>query len=105
MKRHWEPDELIEQWTLLPADHALLTNKAGATRLGFAILLLYFQHEGRFPQNRHEVPRPVVAHIATQLGVPFEDYLQYDWSGRSIKYHRAQIRAALGFREATVQAS
>ena len=103
MKRHWEPDELIEQWTLLPADHALLTNKAGATRLGFAVLLLYFQHDGRFPQHRHEVPRPVVAHLAAQVGVPYEDYLQYDWSGRSIKYHRAQIREALGFREATVE--
>jgi len=80
-----------------------LTNKAGATRLGFAILLLYFQHEGRFPRNRHEIPRLVVAHLAAQVGIPYEDYLQYDWSGRSIKYHRAQIREALGFREATVE--
>jgi len=26
----------------------------------------------------------------------------YDWAGRSVKYHRAQVRSALGFREATV---
>jgi hypothetical protein len=26
----------------------------------------------------------------------------YDWRGRTIEYHRAQIRAALGFREATL---
>jgi hypothetical protein len=71
MKRQWDPDELIEQWTLLPADHALLGNKSGPTRLGFAVFLLYLQHEGRFPQHRHEVPRPIVAHIAAQLGVPY----------------------------------
>ncbi len=103
MKRQWEPEELIEQWTLLPGDQALLANKTGATRLGFAVLLLYFHREGRFPQHRHEVSRIVVAHIATQIGVPYEDYMQYDWSSRSIKYHRAQIRDAFGFREATVR--
>jgi hypothetical protein len=26
----------------------------------------------------------------------------YEWSGRTIEYHRAQIRAHLGFRECTV---
>jgi len=31
-------DELLEHWTLLPDDVALLANKAGATRLGFAAL-------------------------------------------------------------------
>jgi len=103
MKRQWEPEELIEQWAFLPMDQMLLANKTGPTRLGFAVLLLFFHHEGRFPQQRHEVPRPVVRHIAAQVGVAYEDYLQYDWSGRSIKYHRAQIRDALGFREATVQ--
>jgi len=35
--------------------------------------------------------------------VPAEQYLQYDWRGRAIKYHRAQIRAFFGLREATVQ--
>jgi hypothetical protein len=27
MKRQWEPEELNEQWTLLPIDQALLANK------------------------------------------------------------------------------
>jgi hypothetical protein len=102
MQRHWEPEELIEQWTLLPADRALPANKSGSTRLGFAILLLYFQHEGRFPLHRHDVARPVVAHIAAQAGVPATEYPRYPWDGRSIKYHRAQIRDALGSRAATV---
>jgi hypothetical protein len=66
-------------------------------------LLVFFRHEGRFPSSKHEVPAAVVAHLATQVGVPAEAYLAYDWRGRAIKYHRAQMRAALGFREATVQ--
>ncbi len=103
MKRHWEPHELIEDWTLLPAELELLANKTGATRLGFALLLKYFQIEGRFPHSKHDIPKAVLPHVARQVGVPVDQYLAYDWRGRSIKAHRAQIRAWLGFREATVE--
>jgi hypothetical protein len=44
----------------------------------------------------------VVAHLATQVGVPPEHWSTYDWDGRTIIYHRAEIRTLLGFREATV---
>ncbi len=44
----------------------------------------------------------MVAHIAKQVGVLSEGYLEYDWKSRSSEYHRAQIRSFLGFREATV---
>ncbi|MGG3871119.1 hypothetical protein [Brevibacillus laterosporus] len=37
--------------------------------------------------------------------MPAELYAQYDWNGRMIKYHRAQIREFFGFRENTVQDS
>lgn len=103
MKRLWEADELVAEWTLGADDLTLLANKAGPTRLGFATLLAFFRHEGRFPSSKHEVPAAVVAHLATQVGVPAEACVAYDWRGRAIKYHRAQIRAALGFHETTVQ--
>ncbi len=32
-----ELDELVEHWTLLDDDQALVAGKRGATRLGFAI--------------------------------------------------------------------
>ena len=102
MKRHWEPHEIIEHWTLLPVELEWVGNKTGATRLGFALLLKYFQIEGRFPHSKHDIPTAVLPHVAQQVGVPVDQYLTYDWSGRSIKGHRAQIRAVLGFREATV---
>jgi hypothetical protein len=49
MKRQWETEELIEHWTLHVEEPALLGNKTGATRLGFAVLFKFFQKEARFP--------------------------------------------------------
>jgi hypothetical protein len=43
-----------------------------------------------------------VAFVAEQVGVPAGELADYDWAGRSIKYHRAQVREAFGFRESTV---
>lgn len=103
MKRNWEAEELAEHWTLLPGERDLLANKSGATRLGFAVLLKFFQCEARFPHSRQEVPLAVVAFVARQVGVSAACYAEYDWNGRAIKYHRAQIRSFLGFREATVR--
>ena len=103
MKRQWTREELTEQWTLAPEELALLANKAGATRLGFALLLKAFLLEGGFPRQKHELPGVVIAHLAKQVDVPAELYPRYDWSGRTIEYHHGQIRAFLGFREATVQ--
>ena len=37
MARRLELDELVEHYTLLPDEAALLRNKSGATRLGFAL--------------------------------------------------------------------
>ena len=103
MKRHWAPDELAEHWTLHPDELGLLANKTGATRLGFALLLKAFIYEGRFPRSPAELPEAVVGLVARQVEVPAELYPRYEWAGRTLRYHRAQIRAFLGFREATVQ--
>src|SRR5215472_13799449 len=102
MKRQWENEELIEHWMLSVWDLAQLGNKTGATRLGFAVLLKFFQKTGRFPAFKNETPSQVISFIATQVGVAPHAYLQYDWQGRTIKDHRAQIRKLLGFRESTV---
>ena len=102
MKREWHPDELIEHWTILPGERTLIGNKHGPTRLGFAVLLKFFQHEGRFPRQSSEVPLCIVEYIAQQVDVESETWAQYDWNGRSIEYHRAQLRQQLGFREASV---
>ena len=102
MKREWHPDELIEHWTILPGERKLIGNKHGSTRLGFAVLLKYFQHEGRFPRQPYELPVCIVEYIAQQVDVEPATWEEYDWNGRSIEYHRAQIRQQLGFCEASV---
>jgi len=102
VKRQWTADDLGEHWAVLPSDLELLAHKTGATRLGYALLLKYFQIEGRFPPAKGDIPAAAIVHVAQQIGVPPEHYAQYDWDGRTIKYHRTQIRDALGFREATV---
>jgi hypothetical protein len=52
MKRQWETEELIEHWTLHVEELALLGNKSGATRRGFAVLLKFFQKK----ENKNETP-------------------------------------------------
>ena len=103
MKRDWNAEELAEHWALLSDEKQLLGNKTGVTRLGFAVMLKFFQHEGRFPRQGQEVPLVVVTYLAHQIGVEPEEWDHYDWDGRAIKYHRSQIRTFLGFREATVE--
>ena len=95
--------ELAAQWSLLPTEREFLGNKTGATRLGFAVLLKFFQAGGRFPRHAQEVPERAVEYVARQVGVLAAEWLQYEWQGRSIEYHRAQIRSLLGFREASVE--
>jgi hypothetical protein len=79
----------------------LIGGKYGATKLGFCLLLKYFEIEGRFPRRAADIPPAAVEFVAARVKVDPAEFADYDWSGRSIKNHRARIRAALGFREAS----
>ncbi|MBV8883348.1 MAG: Tn3 family transposase [Chroococcidiopsidaceae cyanobacterium CP_BM_RX_35] len=106
MKRQWQPEELIEHFILLPKERELLPTKTNATahnQLSFAVRLKFFQYAARFPLHKNEVPRVVVTFIGDQLGIPYEQYLRSNWSGRTVERHRSQIRAFLGFRAVTRQ--
>jgi TnpA family transposase len=102
MKRNWELDELIEHFTIMPNEMSLVGNKTGETRLGFAVLLKFFQHEAKFPNSMNEVPGGVVEYIAKQVQT-FVPLKNYDINSRAHFYHKEQIREYLGFREATVE--
>ncbi|NBM15334.1 DUF4158 domain-containing protein [Streptomyces sp. GC420] len=95
-------DELVEHWTLLKDEQALVSGKRGATRLGFAVLLKFYTQYGRFPRNRAELPGEAVEFVARQVQVPASELDSYDWTGRTVEYHRAQVREHLGFRECSV---
>lgn len=100
MQREWEPDDLVVAWTLVEDDWALVANKTGHSRLGFALLLKFFEAEARFPRHVGELPPAAVDYVAVQVKVGADQLAKYTWSGRTIEYHRAQVREALGFREA-----
>jgi Domain of unknown function (DUF4158) len=61
VQAEWEPDELIDAWTLTGNDWDLITNRAGVTRLGFAVMLKFYKIEGRFPAYPQEVPPAAVS--------------------------------------------
>jgi hypothetical protein len=102
MARSLDLDELVEHWTLLDDERELIAGKRGPTRLGFALLLKFYTWAGRFPRGRGEFADEAVAFVARQVGVDAGELGFYDWSGRTIEYHRAQIRTHLGFRECSV---
>ena len=105
LKTHWETEELIENWTVLPVELKLIHKKIGANQIGFAVLLKYFEYFARFPDFSSEIPSIIISFIASQLKINPDLYQQYDWQGRSIKNHRAEIRSLFGFRTATLDDS
>ncbi len=54
------------------------------------------QHLSKWPDTL------VITFVATQVGVEASAYLQYDWQGRTVKDHRAEVRKLLDFRESTI---
>jgi Domain of unknown function (DUF4158) len=100
--REPDQDELVDRWTLIGNEPELVAGKRGPTRLGFALLLRFYTERGRFPRGRGEFPDAAVEHGARQVGVPSAELAFYEWSGRTIEFHRHQIRRALGFRECVV---
>ena len=87
---------------MLEDELGLVAGKRGTTRLGFVLLLKFFTRHGRFPRGCSELPGEAVAFVAKQVQVEPSDLLSYNWTGRTIEYHRSQIRHHLGFRECTV---
>lgn len=87
---------------MLKDEQELVSSKRSATRLGFAVLLKFYTQYGRFPRNRAELPGEAVESVARQVQVPASELDSYDWTGRTVEYHRAQIREHLGFRECSV---
>ena len=105
VKPHWDTEELVENWTLLPQELELVKKKVGANQIVFAIFLKSFQLMARFPDSPAEIPDVIISYIASQLKVDSQLYSQYNWQGRSLKNHRAEIRQLFGFRTVTISDS
>jgi hypothetical protein len=103
LKRNWDTKELDEHFTILPSErHLVMGKKTSANRLGFAVLLKYFQQKARFPNQKQDVPPVVVQHLADQVNAAIGDFFDgYSWGGKERSYtnHRKTIRNFFGFRE------
>ena len=86
----------------MPQEQALLAHRRGINQLGIAVLLKYFQWEGRFPTATQEIPQAVVQHLAETLGVTADRFTRYDLEGRMARYHKEEIRQWTGWRPDTV---
>lgn len=66
--------DLVEHWTLLPAEMDLLAGKHdGSSKLAFALLLKFYGRYGRFPRGRSEMKCEAVEFVASQVKVPAAD--------------------------------
>jgi hypothetical protein len=66
-------------------------------------MLKFYARHGRFPDGDGDLPREVVEFVARQVRVPAEAVGGYKFVGRTVEYHRAQIRKHFGYRECTVE--
>ena len=88
-----------ESWMLGLTDKAVVATKRRTSQLSFAVLLLFYRSHGRFPRRASEIELETIVAVAGQIGAPID---VVDLGDRTLKRHRAEIRALLGFREATV---
>ena len=91
-----------DRWVLNPTDRAVIASKHHASRLPFAVLLLFYRAHGRFPHHGLEIEAKAIAAVANQVDTPIGAFDVLDMNDRTLRRHRAEIRTLLGFREATV---
>jgi hypothetical protein len=81
--------------TLDEAEFELLANKTGATRLGFALLLKFFELEARFPRWE-DVPRAAAEFMAGQVKVDPELFGEWPLLVEGTYSERAQFPQGSG---------
>jgi hypothetical protein len=78
------------------------SKKTEKNKLVFAILLKYFQIEGRYPKNKKVISPDLINSLAVQINVNSLCIEEFDWQGRSVERFRQEIRDYFGFREANL---
>ena len=89
----------LKSWTLSDDEKQLSDQRTQQGQLGLALLLKFFQVEGRFPHYHKEVPMPAVGYVAEQLEALPAVWFDYPLKGCSGSHDREQLHAFLGFRQ------
>lgn len=97
----WAADErgIVQHYTLTPADLDLIDKKrAGANRLGFALLLCAMRFPGRILDVGETPPAEVLAFVAEQVAVPASELAAYRSRSTNRREHVAELMHSLGCR-------
>lgn len=81
MKQIWQTEELDRKWNLSAEEKKLLDGMVAVNCLGGAILLKYFELEGRFPENFQMVPRITIQYLANKLNISASVLESYNFKG------------------------
>jgi hypothetical protein len=98
VKWHWNEDELEIHWSLSVEESVLLPGRTDSGRLGFAILLKFFQFQGFFPDSQKGIPHEIAVYLAHATNSAVADLDVYEWDGRTGQRHRKKILGFLGLR-------
>jgi hypothetical protein len=77
----------------------LVKPKQSSNQLAFAVMLKFFQLEGRYPVNGEVIPEALITCLANQLGIEVSGMENFNWENRSIERFRGEIRKLLGYRK------
>lgn len=69
-------------------------------KLAFAILLKFYEREGRPLLNSDSIPLDLLTSLPMQLDCDIEDCEGFDWEGSTAKRFRQKVRGFLGYRKA-----
>lgn len=97
----WACDEraIVRHYTLSRADLDLIDKKrAGANRLGFAVLMCAMRFPGRILDVHEAPPAEVLAFIAEQVAVPASELAAYRKRPTNRREHIAELMQNLGCR-------
>jgi uncharacterized protein DUF4158 len=100
---HIPPDlsdrEIARYYTFTEKERELINRRRRASnRLGFAVQLALLKFPGRTLMEVKEVPKPVLAAIAEQVGVPVSAFTSYGERENTLYEHLDELRRECGFR-------
>jgi hypothetical protein len=100
---HIPPDfsdrEIARYYTFTEKERELVDRRRQASnRLGFAVQLALLKFPGRILMEVKEVPKPVLAAIAEQVGVPASAFTSYGDRENTLYEHLDELRRECGFR-------
>ena len=90
--------EIARLYSLTAEDLTLVGNRrTDATRLGYALVLLYLRHPGRVLEAGEVPPDPLLAYVARQLGAATSVFSTYAARDATRREHLAELTAAGGY--------